>query len=106
MGMLDAYTPRDLQTLLALLTQLEAVGITDIRFARARVARHVEQAARAGRRAAVQARRRMRARQRHEYPICPSCGRGRLVPTCKAQEVEGIKRVGCKECYYSKIVED
>ena len=109
MDMLDVYSHKELQSFIAFLTHCEAEGITDVRIARERVARRIEQQARSTRAAKVQEARRIRKEaakiNETKYPICPSCGRGRLVPTCKAQEVEGLRRRGCKECYYSEIVE-
>ena len=34
---------------------------------------------------------------------CPQCEDGVLVPACK--RVEGLKRVGCKVCRYSEVVD-
>jgi len=67
---LDSYPTAHLQLVLALLTQAEAAGVTDVRTVRERIAEHVRRQRLAGRVT--------RARARLESPgppRCPACGR-------------------------------
>ena len=89
MLILDAYAPRDLQTVSALLRQAAAAGLT-----LPEVARLVEARA---------------PRPIHPPPrppsggadVCPSCGRG---PLTRVSNWEGLRIMGCRLCRYSEVI--
>jgi len=68
---LDAYPTPHLQHVLAVLTQAEAAGITDVRVVRERIAEHVRRERLAGR----TARARLRRDAERDALRCPACGR-------------------------------
>lgn len=93
----DAYKNRDLQNFIAMLTQCEAEGITDIRFIRERIQQRINEQYRE-RRSPQQ----MKAKRKPKYITCPSCKKGVLVGP---YNVEGLKVVRCsKKCGYSEAI--
>lgn len=88
---LAAYSPRDLQTMAAVLRQADAAGLTLAELAHlvaARVPRPIPPSSRPERAARV------------EPEVCPSCGRGPLTPV---RNRDGLFIMGCRLCRYSEV---
>ena len=93
---LDAYSNKELQHFLAMLNQCETAAISDVRFVRQQIQRHIENQYRE---------QKIRARQagpikKIKSKTCPSCGQSLLIPV---QNREGLNILGCKKCRYSEI---
>ena len=100
---LDAWTLSQVQDVLSLLHLIEADGITDLPIARQQVQHFIDDRARE-----VRALRKEESITREKVRIlpvsfmtCPSCGQKTFR---EIAPVDGVKRVGCKNCYYSRIV--
>jgi len=97
---INNYNGRDIQTFLSLLNQLEADGVTDIRFARERIQRKLDQ-----QRLEIKSRVMIDSRGekalRRAAKICPSCGRTRLESW---PNNDGLNIKGCRVCRYSEVV--
>lgn len=90
----SAYNMRDLQHFYQLLHQLEIAGVTDLRFARARLHQHLFRPQKMR-----PPRRRTRLPPKWSRGKCPHCG-GML--TMVAND-EGLDIIGCRLCRYSRI---
>jgi len=100
----NAYKGKDLQTFLSMLNQFESDGVSDIRFVRERIQRHIDGHFAVSRPQKVQDRReraKMKLPPEIKAELCPSCGRMSLMP---AAPLEGLQRVGCKHCGYSAVI--
>ena len=93
---LNVYSNKELQHFLAMLNQCESAGISDVRFVRQQIQRHIESQYRE-----------QKVRARQAGPVkeiksktCPSCGQSLLIPV---QNREGLNILGCKKCRYSEI---
>ena len=93
---LNVYSNKELQHFLAMLNQCESSGVSDVRFVRQQIQRHIESQYRE-----------QKVRARQAGPVkeiksktCPSCGQSLLIPV---QNREGLNILGCKKCRYSEI---
>lgn len=91
MLILSAYAPRDLQTVMSVLRQALADGLTLAELARlveARVPRPIPPSVRP------------RLASRVQAEVCPACGRGPLLPV---RNPDGLTIMGCRLCRYSEV---
>lgn len=94
---LTAYTNKALQHFMAMLNQAENTGVTDIRFLRQRIQRHLESQYRE---MTVKTRKYNKVK-RVNSKTCPECGQALMVPVLNN---EGLQIIGCKKCRYSEII--
>lgn len=88
----NAYNNKDLQHCVQLLTQCEANGITDVRFIREKLHRHIYK---------IQSDKPIRGKRRiAKKVICPECG-GSMRPIANG---DGLNILGCGKCRYSEVV--
>ncbi len=89
---LDAYSGRDLQNFMQMLNQCESAGVTDIRFVRESLHKHLY---------SPQKIRPVRPGKTKtpEY-LCPGCGR----PMDYVPNNAGLKILGCGSCRFSEVV--
>lgn len=93
---LNAYTNKELQHFLAMLNQSESRGVTDIRFVREKIQRHIESQYREQKIKVL----RVKKVRKIESITCPSCGQALMVPVLNN---EGLNIIGCKKCRYSEV---
>jgi len=98
---LDGFKLKDVQTFLQLCQIAEAEGITDLRFVRQQLQRHIDRQFVVAIATKVKGKRTGNMPPEIKAELCPSCGRKSLVP---AAPLEGLQRVGCKPCGYSAVI--
>lgn len=101
----NAYSLKDLQNFKALLQQCEQKSITDTRFVKESIVLYIQK----------QIKDRIDSTSKHikykkDLPVCSKCSTGKLEPLIHRDENgkidKTLKIVGCRNCRYSKIVED
>ena len=95
---LDSFGMANLQNTKALLSLFEAEGITDIRFVREQIERHISNS-----RLETRVEHTTFKRDQHKQPVCPQCGSNRWRPN---QDTNGEMYVLCKDCQYSELLGD
>jgi len=96
---LEVYKLRDLQNFLSMLNQCESAGVTDIRFVRSRLQGHIDSRFKDNIITRNKSLKEFKAKQKK----CPHCG-NLLRPPCPKNQVEGLDRLGCLECFYSELI--
>lgn len=98
---LDAFSLSDLQNCLHVLNEIEVAGISDIRFARERLAQHVHGALLARRQEMLHAKRSQTKPPGPDLVVCPECGAGGgMVRTV----VDGEAVETCRLCRWSRYI--
>lgn len=97
---LDVYNLRTKQNFMAMLTQFESEGITDVRFIRQRVQNHIEKSSAGS--GPIQRVKRVR---KTRIPIvrCPEPDCGTVMRFANTGD-EDIKVLVCPKCRFSKVV--
>ena len=95
---LDSFGMANLQNTKALLSLFEAEGITDIRFVREQIERHISNS-----RLETRVEHTTFKRDQHKQPVCPQCGSNRWRPS---KDTNGEMYVLCKDCQYSELLGD
>jgi len=97
---LKSYNGKELQNFLAMLNQMEAEGITDIRFIREKLFNEVHSRSQNDRLQIIKAKKDYKKKSKN-WRQCPSCGKGFLSPVMTGED---LKVWGCPKCRYSELV--
>jgi hypothetical protein len=98
----DAFNIADIQNCLHLLNELEGAGVTDVRFARERLATHVQGTLLARHRDALLSKKPQPRSPEQDLVVCPECGAPAMVRTVVNGEVVDT----CRMCRWSRYVEE
>lgn len=99
---LDAFTLADVQNCLHLLNEMEGAGVTDVRFARERLATHVQSTLLARHQDALRAKKPKPRPPEQGLVACPECG----APTMVRTVVNGEAVETCRVCRWSRYIDN
>jgi len=97
---LEVYPLKTVHHCLTIMNQMEAEGITDIRFIREKLFNEVHSRSQNDRLQIIKAKKDYKKKSKN-WRQCPSCGKGFLSPVMTGED---LKVWGCPKCRYSELV--